>query len=188
MSSELFQENDSNESIIFNDISMYFFYGIFCKNPDIKSCYIGKTTNFYSRSATHKCESKISQRSMYVFIRNNGGFDNWNIKVLHKCVCDEKLSIYIEYALVQKYKDEGNQMLNTQLISIPCFNNTYNRDKCREHYKIKQTCACGWTGSKMNYAKHVKTSAKHRAYCIEKFEKDLENVIGANGCHPSHIC
>lgn len=184
--SELIEENVSTDFLDLSQSPMYFFYGFFCKNTDINTCYIGKTTNLASRISCHKSESKYSQRKLYVFIREHGGFDNWNIKVLHKCICDELLSNYIEYALIQKYKDNGNEMLNTQFLSIPCFNNTYNKNKCTDHYKIKTDCVCGWSGSKMNYSKHVKTSKKHRDFCIEKFEKQVECVMMVQDGNKSH--
>lgn len=189
---ELISEYDPINSFLFkatsmelehDPLSVFFFYKISCKDESITKCYIGKTTNIKSRVANHKTKSKISEQPLYVFIRMHGGFDNFNFQVLHKCLCNESTSIFIEKSLIKSFDDVIN-------IQIPYLGEKgyYNRDKCREHYKIQQTCACGWNGSKMNYAKHVKTSAKHRAYCIEKFEKDLEKVVSANGCHPSHIC
>jgi hypothetical protein len=36
----------------------------------------------------------------------------------------------------------------------------YNRTQCQTHYLIKKSCDCGWIGSKMGYAHHLK-SKKH---------------------------
>jgi hypothetical protein len=32
----------------------YIFYRIVCKNPEIKECYVGSTTNFKIRKQSHK--------------------------------------------------------------------------------------------------------------------------------------
>jgi hypothetical protein len=193
---ELITESDPVNSFLFSATSIgtdlndplcvYFFYKISCKNPSVTKCYIGKTTNIKTRIANHKTKSKISDYPLYVFIRNNGGFDNFKFEILHKCLCNEKLSIYIERSLIMSNDD----VINYQ-IPYAGEKGHYNKNKCKEHYKIQRTCECGWVGSKMNQSKHVKTSAKHRQYCIEKFEKELETLvyhIGENGPHENHIC
>ena len=38
----------------------------------------------------------------------------------------------------------------------------------------------------MNYSKHVKTSKKHRDFCIEKFEKQVECVMMVQDGNKSH--
>jgi len=157
---------------IFDPSFTFFFYAITCKDLSIDAFYIGKTIDIKSRIACHKTNSKSSETKLYKFIRENGGIENFNIKIIHKCTCIEKTSIYIEYALIKQYKDQGFQMLNIQVVtSYPL--QKYNKEKCGEHYAIKKECKCGWTGSKMNFSKHVKTSLKHHKFCIAEFEVDL---------------
>lgn len=152
-------------------LNVFFFYKISCKNPDVAKCYIGKTINIKSRIATHKTKSKISELPLYVFIRNNGGFENFKIEILHKCLCNEATSTFIEYSLIKSC-----DTINIQTPFLGDKNN-YNKNICKEHYKIKVDCECGWSGSKMNHCKHIKTSKKHREFCIKKFEKDLECIM-----------
>lgn len=152
-------------------LNVFFFYKISCKNPDVSKCYIGKTINIKSRIATHKTKSKISELPLYVFIRNNGGFENFKIEILHKCLCNEATSTFIEYSLIKSC-----DTINIQTPFLGDKNN-YNKNICKEHYKIKVDCECGWSGSKMNHCKHIKTSKKHREFCIKKFEKDLECIM-----------
>lgn len=150
----------------------FYFYKIVCKNSNVNVCYIGKTRDYKNRVSTHKTNSKTSEIKLYQVIRENGGVENFNISIIHKCMCDEKSSIFIELSLIKMYKDKGFQMLNIQMPNnLP--REEYNKLKCEEHYAIKQTCNCGWSGSKMNYSKHIKTSKKHREYCISEFEKQL---------------
>lgn len=152
-------------------LNVFFFYKISCKNPEVSKCYIGKTINIKNRIATHKTKSKISELPLYVFIRNNGGFENFKIEILHKCLCNEATSTFIEYSLIKSC-----DTINIQTPFLGDKNN-YNKNICKEHYKIKVDCECGWTGSKMNQCKHIKTSKKHREFCIKKFEKDLECIM-----------
>ena len=67
-------------------------YKLVCRDNNIKDCYVGFTTNFVNRKYVHKrtyyniipCKHK---HTLYDFIRNNGGWDNWNmVEVEHyKC-------------------------------------------------------------------------------------------------------
>lgn len=160
----------------FDPITHYYFYKIICKDPTINGCYVGKTKDYKNRFSNHKTNSKQSEIKLYQYIRLNGGFDNFNISVIHKCMCDEKSSVYIELSLIKIYKEKGFQMLNMQMPN-DYSKQDYNKMKCEEHYAIKQNCKCGWVGSKMNYSKHIKTSKKHREFCITEFEKQISNEL-----------
>ena len=153
----------------------YYFYKICCKDPEIKTCYIGKTKNFESRMSCHKSHSKSSGIKLYRFIQENGEWDNFNMIIIHKCICDDTVSNYIETALIKQYKMLGIELLN---IHIPnnYINQEYNKLKCKEHYAIQKECECGWIGSKMEWAHH-KQSKKHTKYCIAKFEAEIMNAI-----------
>jgi hypothetical protein len=153
-------------------ICLFFFYKISCKDASITKCYIGKTTNLKGRMSNHKTKSKISELPLYIFMRLNGGFENFNFEVLHKCLCTDSTSIFIEHSLIKSYDDTFN--IQTPYLGEKGY---YNRDKCKEHYKTRLNCDCGWEGSKMNYSKHIKTSKKHRDFCIDKFEKQLECIM-----------
>jgi len=160
----------------FEPITHYYFYKIICKDESIKGCYIGKTKDYKNRVSNHKTNSKYNDMKLYQYIRQHGGFENFNISIIHKCMCDDKSSIYIELSLIKQYKENGFQILNIQ---IPNDYSTqeYNKMKCEEHYAIKKLCCCGWHGSKMNFSKHVKTSKKHREFCIAEFEKKLSTGL-----------
>ena len=62
-------------------------YIIKCKDPKIKQCYIGSTTNFNKRKVKHKsnCNNKNSTKynyKVYKFIRENDNFDNFYFEIL----------------------------------------------------------------------------------------------------------
>jgi hypothetical protein len=166
-----------SESQPIDPMNMYWFYKIYCKDPNVTKSYIGRTTNFKGRIGCHKTKSKLSDQALYSFIRENGGWDNFNVDVLHKCVCNDSTATFIEYSLIKMNTNNLNSY-------IPCITdrNVYNKEKCKQHYAVKKECECGWIGSKMDWSHHLK-SKKHRAFCIERFEKqikvhDLDHQIG----------
>ena len=62
-------------------------YIIKCKDPNIKKCYVGSTTNFNKRKVKHKsnCNNKNSRKykyKLYKFIRENRNFDNFYFEIL----------------------------------------------------------------------------------------------------------
>lgn len=68
-------------------------YRIYCKNPDIKDCYIGSSKCIQDRMYGHKsvCYNKtISEynEKKYEFIRNNGGWDNFDYEILEYYPCN----------------------------------------------------------------------------------------------------
>ena len=62
-------------------------YKIVCKDLNIKDVYVGSTTNFIQRKSSHRTCSKKSQVKIYVTIRNNGGWDNWEMIEIEKYPC-----------------------------------------------------------------------------------------------------
>ncbi len=69
-------------------------YKLCCKDPTIKECYVGSTTNFRGRKYSHKsnCNNEKSNkynRYVYKFIRDNGGFENWTMIELEKVDCND---------------------------------------------------------------------------------------------------
>ena len=64
-------------------------YKIVCKDPTITDCYIGSTENLPCRKNNHyhNCinpDKKVHNLYCYVFIRDNGGWDNWEIIEVEK--------------------------------------------------------------------------------------------------------
>lgn len=56
-------------------------YQIYCKNSEIKETYIGSTKNLKRRMYQHK--SNIDNNSIfYKFVQENGGFKNWDVRIL----------------------------------------------------------------------------------------------------------
>jgi hypothetical protein len=77
------------------DYSNTIIYKLYCNDPTITEIYIGHTTNFIKRKHGHKhscCNENDKKYNQYVyeFIRNNGGWDNWNMVQIEMVNCKNK--------------------------------------------------------------------------------------------------
>ncbi len=71
------------------DYSNTIIYRICCKDTSITDCYIGHTTNFINRKNGHKTacineNNKKHNYNVYQFIREKGGWDNWDMIEIEK--------------------------------------------------------------------------------------------------------
>jgi hypothetical protein len=72
------------------------FYKIVCRDITIIELYVGHTTNFRLRKSQHKsaCNKEQSIKHnlrVYKFIRDNGGWENWDMIVIAKQSCVDEL-------------------------------------------------------------------------------------------------
>jgi len=84
-------------------------YKICSKDPLITDTYTGSTTNFMKRKQQHKCNChNVKHKSynyyVYKFIRENGGWDNWQMLELEHFPCNTQH----ELALRERYWLEVN--------------------------------------------------------------------------------
>jgi len=80
---------------IATDYSNTIMYKIVCKDLNIKDCYVGHTTNWIKRKSRHKSNcnnqnNKTYNFNVYQFIRENGGWDNWEMIEICKYSCNDK--------------------------------------------------------------------------------------------------
>ena len=71
------------------------FYKICCKDDDVKSCYVGRTTNFEQRMKSHRanCSSNmydLRELKLYKTINQYGGWTNWKMERLETITCEDK--------------------------------------------------------------------------------------------------
>tara|TARA_R110002012_G_scaffold176_1_gene619 strand:+ start:31 stop:366 length:336 start_codon:yes stop_codon:yes gene_type:complete len=76
-------------------------YKIRCKDKKITDCYIGSTCNLTQRKYEHKRNSTTTHRHEYSYflyetIRENGGWDNWEMIPIKKYPCKDKIEKSIE--------------------------------------------------------------------------------------------
>ena len=114
-------------------------YLISCKDSNQKGCYVGQTSRFKRRLIEHKHVSKTESasahnRSIYRYIRNHGGWDNFEMKKIHSIEGTQKEIDKLEKFYIKKYKS-----LNTQEVC---------------------SCHCGGTYTRTHRARHMKSN-KH---------------------------
>ena len=88
-------------------------YQIYCKDPEITDCYIGSSKNYERRISAHKHSCKNEKRHehnifLYKFIRENGGFKNWNFKILNQIEYYQELRATQEQAYINLFKPTLN--------------------------------------------------------------------------------
>lgn len=75
------------------DYSKCVIYRLCCKDLNIKEIYVGSTCNFTRRKNKHKavCNDKNDKDhncKVYKFIRDNGGFENWDMILVEEYPCE----------------------------------------------------------------------------------------------------
>ena len=97
------------------DYSNTIIYKITCKDSSIKDVYVGHTTNFVQRKHAHK-QSCINEKSpnhqckLYKIIRENGGWYNWKMEIIHFLNCKDHYEARIKE---QEYFVSLNATLNS---------------------------------------------------------------------------
>jgi len=76
------------------DYSKTIIYKIVCDDLSVKDCYVGHTVNMTKRKWGHKsaCNNendKSYNYKIYKIIRENGGWDNWNMLLVEKFPCKD---------------------------------------------------------------------------------------------------
>ena len=98
------------------DYSKALIYSIVCKT-DETILYIGSTTNFTKRKNSHKnaCHNENNKDynyQVYVMIRANGGWDNFEMKPVKEYSCENNIQLVIEEERIRK---EMKATLNTKI-------------------------------------------------------------------------
>ena len=130
-----------------SDIDNYVMYKICPKNKELGLCYIGHTTNFVERMKRHKLQAvnengNKSHQKHYVSIRQNGGWDEWemveieqfngktrlearmreqelieeydaNLNTLNAYITEEKRKA-TKKAITEKYRENNKELLKEQ--------------------------------------------------------------------------
>jgi hypothetical protein len=71
------------------DYSETIIYKIACKNLSIIDIYVGHTTSFKDRKKSHKQSCKNNKSKLYRMIRENGGWENWEMIEIEKYSCND---------------------------------------------------------------------------------------------------
>lgn len=96
------------------DYSNTIIYKIVCNDATITDLYVGHTTNFIQRKSHHKsaCNNLKNNLRLYKKIRENGGWDNWNMVEIDNFNCKNSNE-------AKTKEQEYYELLNAKLNSIP---------------------------------------------------------------------
>ena len=166
-------------------------YKLCCKDTDITDIYIGSTTSFRHRKKQHKSDCNNEKRhaynyDVYKFIRENGGWENWDMILIEYYKCDTKLELEKrEREVIENLKPSLNQFIPTRTNKEykeeykeqykEYYKNYYEKNKeyFKEKAKEKITCECGAIITKPYINRHLK-SIKHIGFITLK--NNIHNI------------
>lgn len=153
------------------DYSKGVIYKLCCKDPNIKDIYIGSTCNFTKRKWEHKhiCNNKNNKSYYtykYQFIRDNGGWENWDMSMVKEFSCENKRQLNAEE---RKQFEELGATLNK---NVPNRQQTEYRKDNKQ--KINEKGRKYYTEKKEEIKEYNKAWVKNNS---EKIKKYKENKI-----------
>lgn len=120
----------------------YTFYRICSKNPEIKDCYVGSTTQFRNRKWEHKRRCNVENQKnyniyIYQFIRDNGGWENWDMIEIEKMNLETKQdALKRERYFLELYNASLNQQIPSRTKKEYYEENKEHLIECKKiHYK-----------------------------------------------------
>ncbi len=162
------------------DYSKGVIYKIYCKDPNIDKVYIGSTTDFNNRRYNHKYDCKTENRKKYnqkkyKFIRENGGWEQWNMEILHYYSCSNRTELDMEeernrqlynninekrsYVTEEERREDSVQRYIDNKEKLNKYSRQYHIDN-KEKAKETVICECGTIVVKRSMSQHLKTK-KH---------------------------
>jgi len=109
----------------------YYIYKICCDDcPDF--IYVGSTKAFRNRKYRHKQDCKTKDYKLYNTIRENGGWDNWEMKYLEEC--DNNIDTFIKAKIKE---EEWRVKLNANLNTNVCFSSEEHKKEKKKEADIK---------------------------------------------------
>ena len=153
------------------DYSKCVIYKIVCKDKDIKDCYVGSTCNHSRRKSHHKnlCNNEKNRAyngKVYKFIRDNGGWDNFEFAIIEKYPCNDK----VEKLIRERYWVELIGILNN---NIP--NRTEKEWQEGNEEKIKEYQKEYRKNNREKYRKEYNEEAKE--YHKEKYRNNRQKRL-----------
>ena len=121
-------------------------YKLCCKDANITEIYVGSTVNKHRRKAHHKSSSnnpnnKLYNIYVYQFIRDNGGFENWDLVILEEYSAENKNElVWKEREWIEQLKPVLNSISRPIVTTEECRENKKiyyenNKEKVRETQK-----------------------------------------------------
>ena len=168
------------------DYSNTVIYKIMCNDTSCKKFYVGHTTNFVQRKHSHKqsCTNEKSSNynlEMYKTIRENGGWENWRMVIIHFAKCKNG---HEAKKIENEFFELLNDPLNTNQI-LPKQNlKTEKMVSCKKPGLYTCTFCSYNTSVKSNYDKHILTPKHQDNIKIEKNAN--EKCIKCKNCNKTY--
>lgn len=142
---------------------MSLIYKIYCKDENIKDCYIGSTNNFIGRKYKHKSNcnninSKEYNNKLYTFIRANSGWENFDFMILEQF--ENKMIKQDLVKIEGQYIKNNNATLNFEIAGRTA----------EEYYQDNKT-----KKQEYNKVKYEENKEKRKIYYEENKKQILEN-------------
>lgn len=116
------------------DYSKSVLYKIICRDSEIRELYVGSTINLSDRTKQHKewCE-KMCEFKVYKFIRDHGGWENWDVVLLENLPCSCKLELSSrEYFWIEQLKATLNTACPIARINLKKLQEAWKQELCQQ--------------------------------------------------------
>jgi hypothetical protein len=164
---------------------IFSYYKIVSKDENIKEIYIGKTTNFKNRIRRHKSNCNNENGShynlkVYQYIRENGGWDNFDMIEIEKGEYDKKDSAIRERYYIEKLNANLNSEIPSRTLQEwkEVFQKIYNQEYYQKNIeKIKEKNKDNIEYYKLwNYNKYHNNIEKERQRVKDYYDKNREII------------
>ena len=189
------------------DYSNTIIYKITCKDTSVNELYVGHTTNFVQRKHAHK-QSCVNSKSpnhnckLYSTIRENGGWKNWIMDIVHFFNCNNQCEARTKeqeyFVLLKATLNSVEPMPSIKIVPKPPIKtvpnvtetqengDTFKYDTNQQRSSKTHRCeACDFmSSSRKDYNRHLITS-KHikRSSEINSFTTKPSNKFICNNCN-----
>jgi len=149
-------------------------YKLVCKDTNITDIYVGSTTNFSRRKHQHKniCNDENDKRYnvyVYEFIRNNGGYENWDMILIQNVNVNTKRELE---QIEREYIDKLYPTLNSRTSYV-------TEDEKKE--QKKEYCKKYWIEKKEKVKERKREKIKCEfcnsevtKYCLTRHQKTMK--------------
>ena len=165
------------------DYSKTIMYKLVCNDLKIKECYVGHTTEMTKRKNNHKssCNNEKDNsynQKKYIYMRDNGGWDNWSMVMIEEYSCKNKQeAVKRERELYEDLEAKLNTIrpyVNEVEIKEQISNNAKKWNDTHKEYK-KEYYENNKEQRKEHYEKHKEEiKEQHKKYRENNKEKIKE--------------
>jgi len=168
-------------------------YKLCCKDANITDIYVGSTTNFKQRKKLHKsvCNNENNKDyncDVYKFIRENGGFQNWDMVLVEYYPCKTKLELEKrEREIIEELKPTLNKIIPTRTKKEYYENNKEQLLEKKKEYNEKNKEQIAEYQKKYNEDNKEKLKEKKKEYYENNKETIKEKHKEYNEKNKEHI-